>query len=110
VFIVLAASTYLGGFIGYILGMSGTDLFNFLKGSPRKDEENKIDNILRKYGWIGIVGSAWVPVVGDFIPMVAGTKKWDISKFAIALSIGKTTRALAITYFGSFLIEGIFRP
>ena len=110
VFVVLAVSTYLGGFVGYILGRSGNKLFNFLKGSPRKDEENKIDDILRKYGWIAIVGSAWVPVVGDFIPIVAGTKKWDISKFVIALSIGKTTRALAIVYFSSFLIEGIFRP
>jgi membrane protein YqaA with SNARE-associated domain len=110
VFVVLAVSTYLGGFVGYILGRSGNKLFNFLKGSPKKDEENKIDNILRKYGWIAIVGSAWVPVVGDFIPIVAGTKKWDISKFAIALSIGKTTRALAITYFSSFLIGGMFRP
>lgn len=110
VFVVLAVSTYLGGFVGYILGRSGNKLFNFLKGSPKKDEENKIDNILRKYGWIAIVGSAWVPVVGDFIPIVAGTKKWDISKFAIALSIGKTSRALAITYFSSFLIGGIFRP
>lgn len=110
VFVVLAVSTYLGGFVGYILGRSGNKLFNFLKGSPKKDEENKIDNILRKYGWIAIVGSAWVPVVGDFIPIVAGTKKWDISKFVIALSIGKTTRALAITYFSSFLIGGMFRP
>jgi membrane protein YqaA with SNARE-associated domain len=110
VFVVLAVSTYLGGFVGYILGRSGNKLFNFLKGSPKKDEENKIDNILRKYGWIAIVGSAWVPVVGDFIPIVAGTKKWDISKFAIALSIGKITRALAIVYFSSFLIGGILRP
>ncbi len=110
VFVVLAVSTYLGGFVGYILGRSGNKLFNFLKGSPKKDEENKIDNILRKYGWIAIVGSAWVPVVGDFIPIVAGTKKWDISKFAIALSIGKITRALAIVYFSSFLIAGIFHP
>jgi membrane protein YqaA with SNARE-associated domain len=110
VLVVLAVSTYLGGFVGYILGRSGNKLFNFLKGTPKKDEENKIDTILRKYGWIAIVGSAWVPVVGDFIPIVAGTKKWDISKFAIALSIGKTTRALAITYFSSFLIGGIFRP
>ncbi len=110
VFVVLAVSTYLGGIVGYILGRSGNKLFNFLKGSPKKDEENKVDNILRKYGWIAIVGSAWVPVVGDFIPIVAGTKKWDISKFAIALSIGKTTRALAITYFSSVIIGGIIRP
>ena len=110
VFVVLAVSTYLGGFVGYILGRSGNKLFNFLKGSPKMDEVNKIDNMLRKYGWIAIVGSAWIPVVGDFIPIVAGTKKWDISKFAIALSIGKTTRAIAIVYFSSFLIGGIFRP
>ncbi len=89
VFVVLAVSTYLGGFVGYILGRSGNKLFNFLKGSPRKDEENKIDDILRKYGWIAIVGSAWVPVVGDFIPIVAGTKKWDISKFVIAYQLAR---------------------
>jgi membrane protein YqaA with SNARE-associated domain len=107
VFVVLAVSTYLGGFVGYILGRSGNKLFNFLKGKPKKDEESKIDSILKKYGWIAIAGSAWVPVVGDIIPIVVGTKKWDIRKFAIALAVGKTTRALAIVYFSSFLIGGI---
>jgi membrane protein YqaA with SNARE-associated domain len=104
VFVVLAVATYIGGFVGYWIGRSGNKLFHFLKGNPKPEDEDKGDSILRKYGWIAIAGSAWVPIVGDFIPIVARTKKYDLSKFAIALSIGKTTKALAVVYFSSFLI------
>lgn len=90
--------------MGYWIGRSGNKLFRFLSGKPKKEHEERSQSILSRYGWMAIVASAWVPIVGDFIPIVAGTKKYDLRKFAIGLSIGKISRALAVVYLSSFLI------
>jgi membrane protein YqaA with SNARE-associated domain len=74
VFMVLATSTTVGGFLGYYIGRSGNKLFQFLKGKPNKRDEDYGDSILRKYGWIAIFGSSWIPIVGDVVPIIAGTK------------------------------------
>jgi membrane protein YqaA with SNARE-associated domain len=104
VFAVLVVGSYIGGFLGYWIGRSGSRMFQFMKGKEKNQDQDKGDSLLSKYGWIAIAGSAWVPIVGDFIPIVAGTKKYDLKRFAIALSIGKTTRALAVVYVGGFFI------
>jgi membrane protein YqaA with SNARE-associated domain len=107
IFIVLAISTYIGGFIGYWIGRSGNRIFRSLSGKPKKEEEQRTQSLLHRYGWMAIVASAWVPIVGDFIPIVAGTKKYDLRKFAIGLSIGKISRAIAVVYLSSFLIGNL---
>lgn len=117
VFVTLAISTTIGGFISYYIGRSGKKLFSKIKQKFGKKEEEEAtpskeekegNNYLRKYGWIAIAGSAWMPIVGDFIPMVAGAKKYDLRTFAIALSIGKVSKAIAVVYLSSFLIGRLF--
>jgi membrane protein YqaA with SNARE-associated domain len=108
VFIVLAISSTVGGFLGYYIGMSGSKLFRFFKGRPNKRNDNYGDGLLRKYGWIAIFGSSWIPIVGDLIPIIAGTKKYDLRTFAIALAAGKVTKAIAIIYLSSFLATRFF--
>ena len=107
VFLVLTAGTTAGGFIGYFLGRSGNKLFNFLKGKNKKQDEDHGHKLLTKYGWIAIFGSAWIPFVGDLIPIIAGTKKYDITKFGIALALGKASKALAVVFFSAYL-AGVF--
>lgn len=108
VFMVLATGTTAGGFLGYYVGRSGSRLFQFLKGKPNKRNEDYGDSILRKYGWIAIFGSSWIPIVGDLVPLIAGTKKYDLRTFAIALAAGKITRAIAAVYLSSFLAARFF--
>jgi membrane protein YqaA with SNARE-associated domain len=102
--LVLAPASILGGVIMYYIGKSGNKLFHFLKGKHKPEDEEKGHGYLRKYGWIAIAGSAWIPFVGDLIPLVAGTKKYDFRTFIIALSIGKVTRTIGVIYFSSFLV------
>lgn len=108
VFIILAISTFLGGVGGYFLGKSGNKMFRFFKGNNKPGDEEKSHGILRRYGWIAIAGSAWIPVIGDIIPIVAGTKKYDFKIFLAALAVGKVTKAIAVVYFSSFIIGRIF--
>jgi membrane protein YqaA with SNARE-associated domain len=108
VFIVLAISSTVGGFLGYYMGKSGNKLFQIFRGKPNKRNEDYSGGILRKYGWIAIFGSSWIPIVGDLIPIIAGTKKYDLRTFAIALAAGKVTKAIAIVYLSSFLATRFF--
>lgn len=108
VFIVLAISSTVGGFLGYYMGRSGNKLFKIFKGKPNKRNEDYSGGVLRKYGWIAIFGSSWIPIVGDLIPIIAGTKKYDLRAFAIALAAGKVTKAIAIIYLSSFLATKFF--
>lgn len=47
--------------------------------------------------------------MGDVIPIVAGTKKYDIQKFAIAMSVRKALKVLAIVYISNFYAPPFLR-
>jgi membrane protein YqaA with SNARE-associated domain len=47
--------------------------------------------------------SPWIPVLGDIIPLIAGAKRYDFKKFMIAIAAGKTVRAVAMIFLGSYL-------
>ena len=108
VYIVLTIGSIAGGFIAYFLGKSGTKLFRFLHKTPKKQDEEKSHRLLAKYGWLAIFGCAWIPVLGDIIPIVAGTKNYDFRKFAISMSAGKAVKAVAIVYLASFFTPILF--
>ena len=54
------------------------------------------------------IALSMIPIAGDVIPIIAGTKKYDLRKFLIALALGKTTNAIAIVYLGSFFSSILF--
>jgi len=113
---VLAASTIAGGFVSYYLGISGKNLFRSLKHKPKDEQqqevldnpESKSNRLLSRYGWIAILISAWIPAVGDLVPVIAGMRRYNLTKFAIALVVGKATKAVALVYLSSFLSSIIF--
>ena len=81
---------------------------NSTKGDPRykkKDEskQSQYRQLLERYGWGIIFVAPWIPVLGDIIPAIAGAKRYDVKKFMIAISAGKTARAIATIFLGSYL-------
>ena len=108
IFIVLAVGSISGGFVAYVLGRSGNMLFRFLKPKSKQSAEDRSYRLLKKYGWVAIFVSPWIPILGDVVPIIAGTKKYDFVKFAIAMSSGKAVKVLAIVYFSSILVPLIF--
>jgi membrane protein YqaA with SNARE-associated domain len=105
VFLVLTSSSIVGGYIAYYLGYNGR-LLNKLRKTPEKKYEQKSIGIMTKYGWSTIIFiSPWIPIIGDVVSIIAGTKKYSIVKYTIAMTTGKTVKAIAIVFFGVHFIH-----
>src|SRR5437660_6050043 len=100
VFLVLTIGSIIGGYIAYYIGYNGR-LIRRLKKTPEKYKQKSI-NIMTKYGWVTIIFfSPWLPILGDVVSIIAGTKRYDIVKYTIAMSTGKTVKAAAIVFLSS---------
>ena len=112
VFLVLTTSSIIGGYIAYYLGFNGR-LLKKIRKTPEKKYEQKSVSIMTKYGWTTIIFfSPWIPIVGDVVSIVAGTKKYNIVKYTIAMTTGKTVKAVAVVFFSVHFINwliNIFR-
>jgi membrane protein YqaA with SNARE-associated domain len=83
-----------------------SDATNDSRRHKKKDDESKQSRyrqLLERYGWAIIFVAPWIPVLGDIIPAIAGAKRYDIKKFMIAISAGKTARAVVTIFLGSYL-------
>src|ERR671932_2687264 len=109
VFVVLAISSIIGGFMAYYIGAGGKKLFHKVYKRQTEKDSAQSGELLSKYGWIAIFFCSWIPVLGDVIPIVAGAKKYNFKKFAIAMSAGKAIKVLAIVYISSFLTTTFLR-
>jgi len=105
VFLVLTFSSIVGGYIAYYLGYNGR-LLRRLRKTPEKKYEQKSINIMTKYGWSTIIFfSPWIPIIGDVVSIIAGTKRYNIVKYTIAMTTGKTVKSIAIVFFGVHFIH-----
>jgi len=109
VFLVLTISSIIGGYIAYYLGYNGR-LIRRLRKTPEKKYEQKSINIMTKYGWSTIIFfSPWIPIIGDVVSIIAGTKRYNIVKYTIAMTTGKTVKSVAIVFFGVHFIHWLVR-
>ena len=105
VFLVLTISSIVGGYIAYYLGYNGR-LLRKLRKTPEKKYEQKSINIMTKYGWSTIIFiSPWIPIIGDVVSIIAGTKRYNIVRYTIAMTTGKTVKAIAIVFFGVHFVH-----
>lgn len=105
VFLVLTISSIIGGYIAYYLGYNGR-LLTRIRKTPEKKYERKSIGIMTKYGWATIIFfSPWIPILGDVVSIVAGAKKYDIVKYTIAMTAGKTIKAVAVVFFSVYFIQ-----
>ncbi|MGI0075429.1 MAG: YqaA family protein [Nitrosotalea sp.] len=105
VFLVLIVGSVIGGYIAYYIGYNGR-LLKKLRKNPEKKHEQKSINMMTKYGWFTVIFfSPWIPIIGDVVSIVAGTKKYNIVKYSIAMTTGKTVKAVAIVFFGVHFIH-----
>ena len=98
VFFVLTTGSIVGGYIAYYLGYNGRMIGKFRKSTPKFEQRSV--NIMSKYGWGTIIFvSPWIPIIGDIVSIIAGTKKYNIVKYSIAMVAGKTVKSIAIVFF-----------
>ncbi|HEV2193858.1 MAG TPA: VTT domain-containing protein [Nitrosopumilaceae archaeon] len=104
VFLVLTISSIIGGYIAYYIGYNGRLLKRFRK-TPEKYEQKSV-SIMSRYGWATIIFfSPWIPIIGDVVSIVAGTKKYNIVKYTIMMTTGKTVKAVAIVFLSFYFIQ-----
>ncbi|MDQ3835658.1 MAG: VTT domain-containing protein [Thermoproteota archaeon] len=68
-----------------------------------KSRHSRYLQLLERYGWAIIFVAPWIPVLGDIIPAIAGAKRYDFMKFMIAISAGKTVRAIVTIFLGAYI-------
>ena len=108
IFVILVTGSILGGFIAYYIGYGGLAFLKRLRKEPSKKSEYTSTSLLRKYGWIILFISPWIPIIGDYIPIVAGATKYNFRLFTIAIVSGKIVKGIAIVFFGSLILPLIF--
>jgi membrane protein YqaA with SNARE-associated domain len=100
VFVSLTVGSIIGGYIAYYLGYNGR-LLKRLRKTPEKKHEQKSISIMTKYGWSTIIFfSPWIPILGDIVSIIAGTKRYNLVRYTIFMTTGKTVKAVAIVFFG----------
>lgn len=105
IFAVLLAGSIAGAYLGYYIGYSGSNLFARFYRKNYETKHEKTYMLINKYGvWI-LFASPWIPVVSDIVPIVAGSKRYNLTKFTIAMIGGKAVKVFAIVYFLSFIIS-----
>ena len=105
IFLVLTVGSIIGGYIAYYLGYNGR-LLKRLRKTPEKKYEQKSINIMTRYGWFTIIFfSSWIPILGDVVSIIAGTKRYNVIKYSIAMTTGKTVKAVAIVFFGVHFVH-----
>jgi membrane protein YqaA with SNARE-associated domain len=109
VFVTLAISSIVGGFMAYYIGFSGNKFVKIFYKKPHKKHEDKTRALLERYGWLIIFFSPWIPIVGDIIPMIAGAKRYNLKNFTIVMISGKVFKATAIVFLSSWILPFIFR-
>ena len=104
VFLVLTISSIIGGYIAYYIGYNGRLLRKLRK--PSEKQERKSVSIMSKYGWATVIFfSPWIPIIGDVVSIVAGTKRYNIVKYTIMMTTGKTVKAAAIVFLSFYFIH-----
>jgi membrane protein YqaA with SNARE-associated domain len=105
VFIVMAVGSVLGGVISYVIGYDGSKIFNLLYKKQKRKHYEKSLTLLTKYGWGVILIAAWIPILGDIVTVIAGVKKYDFKKFAVAITLGKISHVFVIVYFSNLVFH-----
>lgn len=92
-----------GELTGYYVGVGG--------GTIKSVKNSRITRFFvrffKKAGFLTLVVTAAIPFPFDVIGILAGVSKYDVKKFLVATAIGKTLKALLITYTGYFLLPYI---
>lgn len=86
----------LGELTSYFIGLGGNNLMK----EKYKKAVGKFEKFFKKYGFIAIVVTAFIPFPFDIVGISAGIGRYDIKKFLLAAFIGRFFKALLLAMLG----------
>ena len=97
IFIILDAGSIVGGYLAYFIGMRYHSFIQRrLNELLKVTFLSKLLNIVNGHAGPLLILSPWLPFIGDSLCILAGTTRYDLRKYLIYISVGKTIKAFAI--------------
>ena len=107
VFLILNIGSIIGGFVAYYIGYN-VRFLRKLRKAPDKKYEQKSLSMMNKYGWaVVIFFSPWLPIIGDVASIIAGTQRYDIKKYTLAMIAGKTIKSITIVFLSNLVLQSL---
>jgi membrane-associated protein len=101
----IAASAWLGGECGYLIGkLSGPAIFERREsGLFSRENVDRTQSFFDRFGAIAVIIARFVPVVRTFAPVAAGVGKMNYRKYSLYNAIGAFIWGVGVVYLGYVL-------
>jgi len=86
----------IGELTSYFIGLGGNKLLE----EKHKKGVKKFERLFKKYGFVAIVITAFIPFPFDIVGISAGLGRYEIKKFLLAVFIGRFFKAILLAYLG----------
>jgi membrane protein DedA with SNARE-associated domain len=86
----------LGELTSYFIGLGGNNIMK----EKHKKAVIRFEKFFKKYGFIAIVVTAFIPFPFDIVGISAGIGRYEIKKFLLAVFIGRFFKALLLAVLG----------
>ena len=100
--LMIAASAFLGGELGYYIGKkAGPPIFERKEsGLFSKANVDRTNAFFHRFGPLAVILARFVPVVRTFLPIAAGVGRMNYKKYSLYNAIGALIWGAGLTFFG----------
>jgi membrane-associated protein len=98
----IAVGAFLGGEVGYYIGLkAGPPIFERRdSGLVSRENVERTNAFFGRFGPAAVIAARFVPVVRTFAPVAAGVGRMDLKKYTLYNAIGAVAWAGGIVYLG----------
>ena len=102
---IIFISTFLGGIVGYEIGVNLEKLkkFSFFQKILKEEYIDKTHRFFDKHGKFTVIFSRFVPIVRTFVPIVAGVARMHYADFIKYSLVSSFLWSTIVTLLGYFL-------
>jgi len=108
--VILDIGSIIGAFLAYCLGFNSASIINQtrLRAIQLNRYVIRLKTFLRRYMWLGILLSPWIPIIGDYASVFAGITKYNFGTYLTLTIVGKTLKIIATVLLMSWIFHLIF--
>ncbi|WP_242090732.1 DedA family protein [Curtobacterium sp. DN_7.5] len=100
--LMIAASAFLGGELGYYIGKkAGPPIFERKEsGLFSKANADRTNAFFHRFGPLAVILARFVPVVRTFLPIAAGVGRMNYKKYSLYNAVGAVIWGVGVTFLG----------